>query len=300
MKSPKSKKVVSDEPEADGAERRFVPLELITNHPDLAKTYRKLDKEWAADLSTDIEENGLDTPLIVWNEDGDTQVKIAGELHPASFLVAGLHRREGLRYFHARNEKGFAKMFPDGVPVTFKTGDIAEALAAQLRENVKRKDMTPAQIFPVLERLRDEFDMKKKDIAAKIGMSTSWVTEMFNVSENLGEEGVEAITKKGVTLSDARKAAKKMKKAKKAGKSLSVKEVLKKGKLKASKKKKKGRVRADRKLGAKTLYKNFLSLPKMKLVTQIEVLTGALAYLAGEEEEPPDQLVEVEDEDDEE
>jgi ParB-like chromosome segregation protein Spo0J len=284
----KAKKKVVVEEETD--ERRNVPLELITKHPDM--TYRKLDKDWADELSADIENNGLDTPLTVWNEEGDTQVKIAGELHPASFLIAGLHRQEALKRFRARNEKGFSKAFPDGIPVNFRTGDMGDALSAQLRENVQRKDMEPGEIFPVLIRLRDEFDMKNKEIAKRVGKSPAWVSEMFSIEENLGEEGVEVISKKGVTMSDAKKAARKIKKLKKAGKKANVSEVLKKAKDKGKKKKAKGRERADKRASAKTLYKRYVALPKMKMNDKIDLLENILAYLAGEEDDIPEDVAE--------
>jgi ParB-like chromosome segregation protein Spo0J len=284
------KKVVADPEEEGGVDRRTVPLELITKHPEMH--YRPLDKEWADELSADIENNGLDVPLIVWNEDGDTQVKIAGELHPASFLIAGLHRQEALKRFRARNPKGYEKMFPEGIPVVFKTGDMADALTAQLRENVQRKDMTAEEIFPVIERLQDDFGLKGKEIAKRIGKSTAWVSNVMQIKEQLGDEGVEGVIKKGVTMSDAAKAARKLKKAKKAGKKVSVSEVLKGAKSKAAKKKKKGAQRAEKRISAKTAYKRFLALPKMKLHDTIELLTETLAYLAGEEEEPPDLIAE--------
>ena len=55
-------------------ELRPVRLDIVADHPELKKSYRALDPEWAEALSQDIERNGLDTPLIVWNT-GDPDVE---------------------------------------------------------------------------------------------------------------------------------------------------------------------------------------------------------------------------------
>jgi ParB-like chromosome segregation protein Spo0J len=276
-----------------------VPLKAIIDHEEIL--HRPLDKEWVNELAKDIERNGLTVPLIVWNGGGKKgqQVELEnGKIIPATFLIAGLHRRAAIRSILKANQPRYKELFPDGVPVHVLGGEEQDALAALLRENVQRKDMDMAQILPIISKMRDEYGMKQKDIAAKIGKSAAWVSQVFDIEEELGEEGSEELKKGGVSMSDAREAAGKVRKAKKAGKPVSAKDELQKAKAKKAALKAKGREREERRVSAKTVWKRYSALPKMNMGAKLTVAENALGYLAGDEEFdlPPELQADTEEE----
>lgn len=262
-----------------------VPLRCIVDHDEIK--HRELDREWVSTLSKDIERNGLDNPLFVWNGGGDKgkQVELDnGKVVPATFLVAGCHRRAALRELFKRNAERYKELFPEGVPVIVSGGEVKDALARHLRENVQRRDMPAEQVLPVIRRMRDDYGMKQKEIAKSIGKSEAWVSQIFDIEETLGEEGAEEVSKGGVQLSEAREAARKVKAAKKAGKPTSAKEELQKVKAKASLRKAKGKVREDKRVSAKKVWARYIALPKMNLGAKLGIAEAAMGYLAGDEE----------------
>lgn len=277
-----------------------IPLRLIVEHPQII--YRSLNEEWVEELSKNIEQVGLTVPLIVWNGGGDKGVRMqigegdSAEKVAASFLVAGNHRKNALKSLFKRNAARFKELFPDGVPAVVIGGDLKDALTAQLRENVMREEMSPAQVFPVLKFLLKKEDkggggMSQKEVAKAIGKSTAWVSQVLDIEEQLGEEGVEALEKKEVGLAAARDVASKVKKAKKEGKAVDAKEELKKVKEKVATRKAAGKAREAKRLSAKKLWERYLALPRMSMGESKAILEAALGYLAGDDNsELPEEL----------
>src|SRR5688572_3334327 len=277
-----------------------VPLRCIVDHDEVKETSRPLDKEWVGDLAKDIERNGLDTPLLVWNggKNGKMVELEGGKRIPASFLVAGAHRRAALRTILKSNQARYKELFPDGIPVFVRGGEIQEVLGAQLRENVQRKDPSPEQVFPVLQRLRKEFGMKQKEIAKLVGKSEGWVSQVFDIEETLGDEATDELKKGGLKLSHAREAARKVKEARKKGLKVSPKEAVEKMRARHKALKAKGRTREEKRVSAKKVWLRYCALPKMNLGEKLGIAEAAIGYLAGDEEfELPEELqqdVEVE------
>lgn len=271
-----------------GGELVRIPLSRILVHDDLPNA-RPIDKDWVRDLSANIERDGLDTPIVVWNGGGDGELAElkGGKVVPGSFLVAGFHRVEAIKALKRRNEARYAELFSEGIPAIVRAGDIKDVLLAQLRENITRKDMDQSEVLTALQKLRDEHKMKQKVLARELGKSEAWISSIFDIEENLGEEGVEAVKKKEVTLRGAIKAAKDVKAAKKAGKAVDKGEVLAKAKAKAAKSK---NGKSERRLSAVKLLERYRKMPKASLATRVEVLTETLEYLAGESEAIPSAL----------
>lgn len=284
---------------ADGTLTRL-PLKVIVDHPEI--NYRDVNQEAVEALSLNIEQVGLSVPLIVWNGGGEKgQMMQLGEGEaatkvPASFLVAGNHRRAALKALMKRNLARYKELFPDGVPVVTMGGEMRDVLTAQLRENVMREEMSPEQVFPVLKRLLKKEEkggcgMSQKEVAKAIGKSSGWVSQILDIEEQLGEEAVEALKKKEIGLAAARDVAGKVKKAKKAGKEVDPKAELKAAKDKAAKRKAEGKNREAKSISAKTLYKRYLALPRMNQAEKVAMLEAVLGYLAKDENsELPDEL----------
>jgi ParB-like chromosome segregation protein Spo0J len=245
----------------------YVPLDRLKDHPEI-QPLRPLNKDFVANLTTDIRSNGLISPLLVWNggtEEGAT-TKAGEKTIAASFLIAGFHRRAALRRFHKDDADGFESRFPNGVPVFVVSGDEADVLAAQLRENINRKDMPASEVLPVVLRLKKEFKLKNKAIAQKLGKSEAWVSEILDIETQLGEEGAAAVA--------------------------DVEEEVKKAKGKRATLKSKGKSKAEKRTSARVVYARFQGLPNMKMGMKLDLAVKALAYLAGDSEqtELPEEL----------
>jgi ParB-like chromosome segregation protein Spo0J len=262
-----------------------VPLKLIIDSEDII--YRPLDKEHVASLSRNIEANGLDQPLLVWNGDEKErghQIELEdGSKAPATYLIAGSHRRAALRELLKRNKARYKELFPNGVPVYVSSGTAADVLSRQLRENVARKDMPASQVLPVVKKLMKEHGMKQREIAKAIGKHESYISQVLDAEETLGEDETQELMNEGAKLNDIRKAAKEVKEGKKKGKD-NKKEVVEKTKAKIKSKKDSGRQRDEKRVSAKKIWSRYNALPKMNMGEKLSVLENALGYLAGDEE----------------
>lgn len=267
----------------------YLPLELIVDHPDMNQ--RELNKEWVAELAESIRNKGLDTPLFVWTGDEDSkEMEIGGKTHPASYLVAGNHRRQALKMIRKQDPAAFAKLFPNGIPVIKREGEIRDMLTLQLRENVARNNPTMEDILPMMIRLRDEFKMKNGKIAREIGKSDSYVSEVFSVEDELGEEGVSEVLKGKVSAKHAIKAAKEAKAARKAGKDVDRKGLIDKAKSKTESQRASGRERDEKRVSFKKAWSVYKALPEMDEDKKLPILEKMCAYVAGESDKFPKEL----------
>jgi ParB-like chromosome segregation protein Spo0J len=265
-------------------ERIKVPLHLLAPHDDLPPM-RDTDPTHVAELKQSIRRNGLDTDLTVWDGgDPENMMEVPGlkGTYPATFLVAGYNRREALTELSKDDPAWFKKEFGGGIPAKRISGDLADAVAAQLRENVGRKDPDNKAILKQVRRLQKEFGKKPSEIAKAVGKSKSWVSGVLDIEKQLGKKAAKAVEEGEAGLQDTVDAARDVKKKVKAGQKVSKGKVLAKVKAKTAEKKAKGKKRASRGMSVKAVYKAFLALPTMKLGKQLEIAKGALAYCAGE------------------
>lgn len=268
-----------------------VPLSHILRNDEIK--YRPLDEKHVAELAKNILENGLESPLLVWNggtKKGELiQVEGSDKKIPATYLIAGNHRLAALTKIRRDDKALYKERFPEGIPVHVRSGEIQDVLLAQLRENVTRKDMGAEHILPIIKRLRKDFSMKGRAIAAAIGKHESYVSQILDAEETLGEQEAEEIANEGGTIGDLRKAAKKVKEAVKKGKDKKVaaKEATKEAKSKIANKKASGRQRDERRVSAKKVYERYIALPRgLKMGKKVTILETTLAYLAGDEDTP--------------
>lgn len=262
----------------------FLPLELVVEYPEIGK--RELDKEWAAELKESIRANGLDTPLLVWDGGEEApMMKVGTKEVPSNFLVAGFHRREALRSLRKEDSSRFENLFPQGIPVRRFSGSLGDMIALQLRENLDRQNPEAEEVLPQVLRLRDEFKLKQKQIARKIGRSEAYVSQLLAVEEELGKEGVEEVVKGGVSAKHAMRAAKDVRK----GKS-SKEQAIKSAKEKSAKQKAAGRDREEKRVSFGKLWGRFKALPAMEDDDAFAILQKMCRYVAGEIDTLPKEL----------
>ncbi len=267
----------------------FLPLELIIEHPKIGS--REIDKEHAGELKESIRRNGLDTPLSIWNGgDVTPEMQVGNKTYPSSFLAAGFHRRAALRSLKKEDPNAFDKLFPNGVPVRIFDGSMAEIIALQLRENLDRKNPTAEEIMPQIMRLRDEFKMKNKEIARRVGRSDAYISELFSIETELGSEGVEEVVKGGTSVKNALRAAKEVKAQRKSGGKPDVKSAVDKAKAKTAALRASGGEREPKRKSFKSLYAVYKSLPVMEPADKLKIAERMMAYLAEERDTYPKEL----------
>jgi ParB-like chromosome segregation protein Spo0J len=261
-----------------------VPLEHIIDHKEIKKSYRPSSSEWVAELMQSIIRDGMDTPITCWDGGPDTEsVEIDGETVRPTFLLAGFHRREALRRIKAKQPDVFRKHFPDGVPVVVRTGSLKDALCVQLRENCSRKDPTVEELLPLMQRLRDEFGMIGKAIAGAVGKSSSYVSQVFAIEEELGDEAVEAVKEGKVSAKEAIKAAASVRADRKAGKTPDVNAVVEKAKSKTKAAKDSGESREKKRPSLSRLWKIYKALPGLTIGKKLLVLENIIGFCLKEQ-----------------
>ena len=268
----------------------FAPL----NHILVCKKLpvRPIDAEHVDALLQSIKKTGLDNPLDIWaGESEDTKVKIGDETVPATFIIAGLHRREALKRLNLEEPAVYAKLFPNGVPIRKRVCPVTDAMLLQLRENVTRREMTSEEILPVVKNLV-EAGIKQNVIANRVGKSTAWVSSILTVGEELGEEGMEEVAKGGIPIKAAKKAAAAVSASKKAGTPISGKEALKTAKAEHEEAKGGNAVRAKKKVSLKVLWDRYIAMPQSKITQglKLQILEGIVEYALGTKQRLPEQV----------
>jgi len=273
----------------------YIPV----HHIALSKllTYRKVDEEHVDSLMEDIRRNGLLQPLVVFTEAEDKKFKIEGEVLPARYLAAGLHRRAAILKLRKQHTADYDKAFPNGIPCTLRVVDPSEAMLIQLRENVQRREMSPEEIFPVLEKLAVEpYNLTGREIAKKIGKTAAWVSQMMAVNDELDEDTRKDVVDGKIDTGDARRLAAEVRKDRKSGKTVEKEDIHAKAAVLKDKKAMKdasGKSRAtgdDRKVSAGKVLLRYKSMSRVSQARKLEILEETLRYLGGELARLPAEL----------
>jgi ParB-like chromosome segregation protein Spo0J len=275
-------------------EKHYLPLNRLVDHPGVKN--RPLDQDWVGQLFESIKASGLDTPIPVWNGGEDAPqmtIKVGDESKtvPSSFIIAGGHRRAALRRLLKEDGDRFKELFPEGVPVVIKSyPTLQELIEARIRENVARKEPSAEELLPLMIQLREDYSMKGKDIAKAIGRSTSFVSQVFDIEQELGEEGVEAAETGKASAKELMKAAKEVKAAKKAGKEVDTKKAVMQAKSKTATLKASGHIRDSKKPSLKKLWGRYKSLPGLNLGRKKEILEQMVMFVIGDASKLPPEL----------
>jgi len=276
MKKPITRKSVAP---VHPPSRDAVPLAAIKIHPELKP--RALNVEFIDELVEDIGNNGMDTPISVWSPERNSK---------KLYLIAGAHRRAALKRLAKGSPRKFDRHFKNGVPVDVRHGGtVRDALAIQIRENLCRTKFDEKDSIPYLTRMKDELGMSQTEIARFIGKSNSWVTNIMLVSNAYGEKAQEVVTQRG-EFSDAVAVARKIRKQRRAGKSVTTEQAVEQLVGEREKRKSAPKAAAPKRVNAKTLWTRYNNLPRTSLGEKLNVLESAFKYLVGETEELPEKL----------
>ncbi len=133
-----------------------LPLNLIDPNPFQPRTQLPLDG--LEELASSIRASGLIQPILV-RPNGERYQLVAGE-----------------RRWRAAGKAGL-----DKVPAVIRDIDDTEALELALAENLLREALNPLEIARAYERLQQEFHLTHEQIAERLGVNRSTVTNTLRL-----------------------------------------------------------------------------------------------------------------------
>lgn len=139
----------------------YVPFESVQKHPMIAN-HRVVNQQKVAHYKTDILNNGLLEPLVVW------------ERNPRElFLVGGFHRHGAIELIRQENAGYY-----DRVDVRVVTGEFEEIRALNLKLNADRLDAKLVEYFDTVIYLNNA-NWDKERIASFLDKSVSWIDDII-------------------------------------------------------------------------------------------------------------------------
>ena len=108
----------------------------------------EFSKEAIEALAVSIKEHGVLQPIVVTKEDGKYKI-VAGERRWRASKIAGL----------------------DKIPAIIRTLDSQNRLELSIIENAQREDLNAIELATAYAKLKTQFNLSSKDIAAKVGKS---------------------------------------------------------------------------------------------------------------------------------
>lgn len=138
------------------ASSKLIPIDRIV--PNLEQPRLKIDEKSIADLASSVKEHGLLQPIIVRRKNKTFEI-IAGERRFRAAAMAGLKE----------------------VPAIIKDVDDKEALEIALIENLQREDLNSLEVAIVYERFIEEFCYTHEDVARKMGVDRSSVSNFVRL-----------------------------------------------------------------------------------------------------------------------
>ena len=113
---------------------------------------REFSAEAIEALAASIKEHGVLQPIVVTKEDGRYKI-VAGERRWRASKIAGL----------------------DKIPAIIRTLDSQNRLELSIIENAQREDLNAIELATAYAKLKTQFNLSSKDIAAKVGKSEASV-----------------------------------------------------------------------------------------------------------------------------
>ncbi len=140
----------------DKGTSRSIAIDQIVPNPSQPRV--RMDDRAIDELAASIAEKGILQPILVKNK-GKLYEIIAGERRYRAAILAGLRE----------------------VPAIIRDVDDREALEIALMENLQREDLNPLEIAAVYERFVEEFAYTHEELAKKMGVDRSSVTNCLRL-----------------------------------------------------------------------------------------------------------------------
>ena len=151
--------------EKDGEKVEKIKIREI--EPNKNQPRRKFDNETIEELSESIKKYGIIQPILVTKKDGYYEI-VAGE-----------------RRWRAAKKAGLTE-----VPCIIREDDEKINKEVALIENIQREDLNPIEKARAFKQLIDEYGMTQQELADKIGMNRTTVTNCLRIL-NLDQRVIE-------------------------------------------------------------------------------------------------------------
>ncbi len=129
-------------------------------------------------LAASIKEHGVLQPIVVTKEDGKYKI-VAGERRWRASKIAGLDR----------------------IPAIIRTLDSQNRLELSIIENAQREDLNAIELATAYAKLKNQFNLSPKDIAAKVGKSEASIQgtmRLLNLPDDVKKTMVKEKLSEGV------------------------------------------------------------------------------------------------------
>ncbi len=133
-------------------------IKLIEIEPNAEQPRKNFDAEGLQNLADSIKEYGVIQPIIVTKKEGYYQI-VAGERRWRAAKMAGLKE----------------------IPCLVRTEDEQTNREIALIENIQRKNLNPIEKALGLRRLLDDYNLTQQELADKLGMSRSALTNNVRI-----------------------------------------------------------------------------------------------------------------------
>ena len=145
----------------------YIPFGQVQKHPMIAN-HRVVNQQKVAHYKTDILNNGLLEPLVVW------------ERNPRElFLVGGFHRHGAIELIRQDNPGYY-----DRVDVRVVAGELEEMRALNLKLNADRLDAKPVEYFDTVIFLNNA-NWRKERIASFLDKSVTWIEDIIRFAPSM-------------------------------------------------------------------------------------------------------------------
>ena len=161
--------------EADAKVSKLLEIEIDKIARDIEQPRKTFSEESLAELAASIKEHGVLQPLVVVEEEGK-YVIVAGERRWRAAKIAGLSK----------------------VPAIVRTIDTQNRLELSIIENAQREDLNPIELATAYAKLKNQFNLSVKEIAARVGKSESAVMNTMRLL-NLPETAKKAMVEHGLS-----------------------------------------------------------------------------------------------------
>ncbi len=151
------------------SELKQIPIDEIIRDEDQPR--KEFTTESLEELASSIREHGVLNPIIVTRDDGKYKI-VAGERRWRASKLAGLAT----------------------VPAIVRTLDAQNRLEISIIENAVRDDLNAIELATAYAKLKTQFNMGAKDIAARIGKSEAAVVNTMRLL-NLPESAKQVMVK---------------------------------------------------------------------------------------------------------
>lgn len=164
-----------------GEQIKNLKLDKIVNNPEQPR--KEFDEDSLKELASSIKRHGVLQPIVVIPVSGkdDKYRIVAGERRYRASKIANLST----------------------IPAIIRNHKELEELEISLVENVQRVDLSPLEQAVSISKLRDQFSLSYKEIAAKLGKAETTISNIVRLLK-LPKQAVQALQKNQISEGHAR------------------------------------------------------------------------------------------------